>query len=219
MKRLIVASLIMVMTMGLSINVLAAEEVEKSSDLISIEEYENTISKIYADYGIGWEIVDSSNALPITREIFDSEIKNAYEECEAYQNQINENKTSILEIEQEDTTITTSPIITPMLMPVKKYIMASYKVSAVSFSVTFRALAQITYNADTGNVMTVHSTDISPSSGINFDDWVDNGSEIKIKGTNWRAYFKGTAYFSYVAPVINVKLSKTIPFDASAPMK
>lgn len=49
------------------------------------------------------------------------------------------------------------------LMPVRKYISAFNTIKTASYMCEFMALADITYNADTCSIMTVHSKDISPS--------------------------------------------------------
>ncbi|MGN6710837.1 hypothetical protein [Anaerocolumna jejuensis] len=180
---------------------------------ISIKEYENAMSQIYAQCGREWKIIDSSNAKPITKEIFDSEIERAKKEVAEYQ--------AAYKAEEIYSATLTKTQVTGIhinsIMPVTKNVSTSTSASyGVFCNAVIIASANITYNADNGNIMSVNSQSIYQGTSVNLDAWVDEGSYITNNGTFLYANFRGKCYFSYTIPVINVKVSDTVTVFAGS---
>lgn len=181
------------------------------SNLVSIEEYEDAMSQIYANYGIGWKIIDSSDSKPITKAVYNSEIKRAYKECEEYQAQLNKSKSENLDSIQ----VSNTDMGINSLMPVRKnvYGYATYE-SWPFYKCQLMATADITYNADTGSIMYINSSNIRYNIAVNLDQWDDQGSYVEIIwGSQCRAHFIGTLYFSYTVIITGQKISLSVPVD------
>jgi len=201
------------------------------SNLISINEYENAMSKIYAQYGIEWKIVDASDAMPITKELFDAEIVRAKNECEIFQAKMAQSKKEIENYQAElnenksvfvsDSSQIYNETIINSVMPVTKSVRAIYKVDDLFpfASCTLAAYAQFSYDANYGSILNIGYSYIIPLVSINLDQWVDEGSYFSITaGPNAYVVFKGKCYFSYTIPGIEVKTSATIPVYAGVSM-
>lgn len=213
-KLLISSMLILSILFSLEGTAHAATLKSKQSNLISIEKYEDTMSQIYANYGIEWKIIDASDSVPITRALFNSEIKRAYRECEEYQAQLNKSKSEYSDsIQVPDTDIGIN------LMPIKKSVSASTTVQSWPwYKCKLTARAMITYNGSTGYTMWVDWWNISYE-GVNLDKWVDEGSYISQSSTHFTAIFRGTCHFSYTVPVTNQKISLSVPVYAGSTLR
>lgn len=190
------------------------------SNLVTVEEYQDTISKIYASYGIEWEIIDSSNAIPITKELFDSQIEKAHKEGEEYQTELNRNKLLYSDTNSNTNKISNKEDIGILsVMPVRTFVYATTSVENWPlYMAELQAIADITYNADTGAMMYLHSWYIITSSGFNYESWVDAGSSVSISGTSCTAQFRGTCYFSYSEPNTGFKVTKGVFVWTNVPM-
>lgn len=212
-KLLISSALVLSIMFSHGGTVYAATLESEQSNLVSIEEYEDAMSQIYANYGIVWKIIDSSDSVPITKELYDSEIKRAYKECEEYQAQLNKSKSGNF-----DSIQVTNTDMSSRLMPVNKCVSASTTIEDWPwYQCVLTATAWITYNADTGEMMSLDSWDINYTS-VNMNEWVDEGSYIDKNRNFFRVWFIGKCHFSYIVPVTNQKISLSVPVNAGIVM-
>lgn len=188
---------------------------DRSDELISIQEYEDAMHQVYAQYGIEWKVVDSSDAKPITKALFESEIARARAECKEYQAALTKNKAEFMELKGNISESSADNNV-PMVMPVTANYYLYFDINFDVFAhCRLYAKANATYDADKGIFMYTNSSSLTKITGVNCDSWSDDGSTFFINETSRSLYVHilGKAYFSYTIPVINVKVDKTIPVN------
>ena len=192
---------------------------DKQSDkYITIQEYEDAMSQVYAKHGIKWEIVDSSEAMPITMELFEMEIARAEEECKKHQNELIENKAEYMLLEENLTELSNDSIMRLMPVTANYYRYLDIDCSVLATCRLF-AYANATYDANNDVFLSLNSSNIIKYSGVNCNSWIDGGSSIYINSTrkSFYVHFVGTADFTYTIPEINVKVDQAIPIDGHYP--
>lgn len=198
----------------------AYAQTSKTNQFVTIQAYEDAMSKIYANYGMEWKITDSSGTTQITKALYDSEIARATKECKEYQTAFNKSKAEAIKIESITSNYSVSTLVANQdtgavvnsMMPVTKNVSASCKVTyGLYCSCYLVANANYTYNADNNTTLSLNSWSVDYTTAVNLDQWVDSGSRVDLTSYGCYAIIKGSCYFSYTIPVINTKVSQVVP--------
>lgn len=222
MKRIIKVFIVSVLSLNMVLSICgtAFAGTLETNQFVTIEAYEDAMSEIYAKYGMEWKIIDSYGITQITKASYDSEIARATKECEDYQTAFNKSNSEVIQI--KSTQEANRDVVIRGMMPVTKNVYASTKVEFSFWASCFiEAFANYTFNANAiGNTpLSLNSWMIYSAAGVNLDEWVDTGSEVVLTDTGCYANFRGTCYFSHTIPVINIKVSQTVPVIAGVSMK
>jgi|GEM_PF-3623984 hypothetical protein len=214
MKKLIKIFFSSILALSMMTSILG-ESAFAATKTISIVQYENAMSKIYAQYGIDWKLTDSSNMEKITPKILSSELARAEAECKSVQEQLS---TANAELQRSLRAQIASIAVQPYsIMPYNTTVYATYTVSNLPFyKCDYKAYAFVTINGDNDLYISINSSGFYNAFGYNFDDFTDQGSTILLAGGNTycRAHYLGLFNFSYTSPV-GGKISTSIPVNSS----
>lgn len=194
------------------------------NDLVSVEEYIETMKKVYQKYGVELEVLDSSNYTPITRGILESQLKDIEEAGKAMiRAELKEKNTykfflkSSLSLDDrfgsENTPFATMPINTTLSGNFTKSSIVPPGFAKFSYS------AKATYDANRGYWMSCTPNQTYIFASLNYEEgsvrFSSDEWNIVDGGRNIEAYIRGMITFTWVEPVTNLVLSSTEPFSHS----
>ncbi len=220
MKKFSKAFLSSIIALTLILSSMCGSAYAATSNLISIQKYENSMKQIYAKYGIEWKIVDSSDARPITKALYTSEIKRAEKEGKDYQAKLTNSRTEFSNMKKTLIELPNDNYSLRSIMPVTSYFTMILQINCSIFAnCRLLASANATYNADSDLFLSLNSSNIIKYTAVNCNAWNDGGSSIYMNSTRTSLYvhFVGTADFSYTIPGINVKVDIAVPVDGNYP--
>lgn len=188
---------------------------DQSDELVSVQEYADTMGQVYAQYGIKWRVVDSSNYVPLTKTELESEVAKVIEDCKAYQTELTKSQEESAQIKKDDAKLASgNDLYAPMVMPITANYSTYKTINCNSVPGSLTLLVRINANADAdlGHFQSINSSSIIKYSGVNCDSWSDEGSRIYISSTKLALIvdYAGVAYFSYVEPRTNIKVEQAV---------
>lgn len=179
-----------------------------SNEYVTLEEYDNIISSVYAQYGINAHVSDMSqeNVL-ISVDDLKGDIKQAVAEGKAYQAEMKAIKMKLSALSLSKSQINKKePNISALSMPIIRFYEQFFNFSPDTnlAGATFRVQIQATVDANTDTFMYVDDTDQVLYVGSNIDSYTDLGSYWSISNDRSLLYY---------AINYNVKYSYTIGFS------
>lgn len=213
LKRIVMFTMSTVLTLmaGMTAFASSPEEYVVNEELVSIQEYESTMKEIYSRYGIEWKIIDASNALPITKEVFESEKNRAVREGEKHLDDLEKAQSEVTNLEHISNNLQSENDVGILgFMPITGdyTYLANYK--AAHGMVRIRVKTTALYNADYGEFVSFYNTSFQKWAGVNCTGWRDTGTKIgKAKDIFWVS-MNGIASFSYTIPTINIVVEDSI---------
>lgn len=188
----------------------------EKSDLISKEEFANTMTKLYKKYDLKFEVIDDSNYNPITREVFESELNETEKSLVDSINSINEDNEKLLKLLKENE-LSTFNDVTPKAMFIDKALKGSTSVrhSTNLAYVTIKYETESTYNGSNGEFVSVTSPGLWYSAlGLNLDsveydrkEWYITSARTKVV-----ASAAGIVTFTYTHPSTGISITAEQPF-------
>lgn len=183
-----------------------------ASKLVSLEEYDKTMTELYKKYDLNFEIVESSNYVPITRNELLSEFEKIEKELMETVNTYNENIKRIEKAEKRSKLMIDNQIA-PLIMPVTHFFRGFQDVSVhlgLAY-VTIRFSASAVRDESNGYYISLTPDRWYHSSSMNLDEIVYERKEWKIRGKQVIVHAEGIAKFTYKSP-INVIIKAEKPF-------
>lgn len=172
-----------------SLTVFAADYGE--SEFISIEEYKSAIKEAGEKYGVDCEVLDYNPDIQLTKEMLEKAINDIRLSAESFEVQQ-------VTLNVEDGNISTRS------MPVTKDVYGTFKIKDFYGEATIRVDANVTVNAQNGNVMSVNSTNAYQTGFfINFTSWQTTSISKRLNSPSngWITLtVSGRATFSYADP-------------------
>lgn len=189
------------------------------SDLISKEEFTDTMTELYNKYGLNFEVVDDSNYNSVTREVFESELSKVEKSLVDAINIRNENNENLLKLQEENGLSIVSDIntITPDVMEIFKYLKGTQtftKVAGLAWcNIAFETMSS--YNGSNGEFISVESPGTwYKASSINCNGITYNTKKwfITSNRTQVIASADGTISYTYIDPIFGMEISAEQPF-------
>lgn len=173
MKKLLSGILAIIFMLSISPTYVRAAENENSGEIISFQEYYDSMRALFAEYNIEYEILSADESFIYTRELLDTQLTEAREKLEETAGQP---IVSFVAKDVASTEVCVGENSTRALMPYDYtetydvYIMSPSSMGSAWFTMTLNAVADAQY----GTFMNVKSYTFKQNGGyVNFESWTE----------------------------------------------
>ena len=178
------------------------------TNVISIQEYTETLQNAYAKYNVEFEVLDCGDNVVITRDILNRDLRNVDKVAKSF-------KVVDLEVTVEDASpnFTDANFIVPLSMFYNKTVYVDWVIWSVYGNAGMRSKANVTIDGGNSQIAAVNSySTYQYGVFINFDKWTTTSMSV-TKNSPSAGYIKmvvkGKVTFSYADPVTGIKTGYT----------